>query len=52
MNYTPEQQRSILVEYMQLKMYLHDWHGIADVANDIRELEARFPELKSDRQPG
>lgn len=49
---TPAQKKAILVDYMLLKMELQDWHGVADVACDIRELEARWPFLKAAHQPG
>lgn len=49
---TPDRKKEILVTYMLLKVELQDWHGVADVANDIRELEARYPELKKEHQPG
>ncbi len=48
----PEHKKEILVTYMLLKVELEDWHGVADVANDIRELEARYPHLKAAHQPG
>lgn len=34
-------QKEILLEYMQVMIALQDWHGVADAAMDIRELEAR-----------
>lgn len=37
-----EKQISILVEYMQNKIILADWHAVADAAMDIRELEAKI----------
>jgi hypothetical protein len=49
---SPDRKKEILVQYMLLKVELEDWHGVADVANDIRELEARFPHLKAGHQPG
>lgn len=49
---SPAQQKAVLVTYMLLKVRLEDWHGVADVANDIRELEARYPTLKASHQPG
>jgi hypothetical protein len=35
-----ETQRQILIEYLQVMVAREDWHGVADVAMDIRELEA------------
>ena len=52
METTSEKKKQILITYMLLKIELEDWHGVADVANDIRELEARFPHLKATHQPG
>lgn len=36
----------VLVDYLRMKVEQCDWHGVADAANDLRELEARFPELR------
>lgn len=36
-----EVQKRVLLEYMQVMIALQDWHGVADVAMDLRELEAR-----------
>ena len=36
-----ETQKSILLEYLQVMVALEDWHGVSDVANDLRELEAK-----------
>lgn len=33
-------QRQILLEYLQVMISRQDWHGVADVAMDLRELEA------------
>ena len=34
-------QRRVLLEYLQVMIALEDWHGVSDVANDLRELEAK-----------
>jgi hypothetical protein len=34
-------QKRILIDYMQVMIALEDWHGVSDVANDLRELEAK-----------
>jgi hypothetical protein len=34
-------QKNILLEYLQVMVALEDWHGVADVAMDLRELEAK-----------
>lgn len=36
-----EIQKAVLLEYMQVMIALQDWHGVADVAMDLRELEAK-----------
>lgn len=37
---TYEAQRRILIEYLHVMIARSDWHGVADVAMDLRELEA------------
>jgi hypothetical protein len=32
-------QRAILIEYLQVMIARNDWHGVADVAMDLREME-------------
>lgn len=34
-------QKEILLEYLQVMIAIEDWHGVSDVANDLRELEAK-----------
>ena len=43
-----ETQRSVLIEYLQVMVARGDWHGVADAAMDIRELEAEH--RKNNRQ--
>ena len=31
----------VMIAYLMLKIKQRDWHGVADAANDIREMEAR-----------
>lgn len=33
-------QKSILLDYLQVMIARQDWHGVADVAMDLRDLEA------------
>jgi len=33
-------QREILIEYLLMKVEQEDWHGVADAANDLRELDS------------
>ena len=37
---TYEEHRRRLIEYLESKVALADWHGVSDAANDLRELEA------------
>lgn len=32
--------RELLIEYLKLKVNEEDWHGVADAAMDLRELDA------------
>lgn len=41
-----ERQVKQLVYYIHLRIEQTDWHGVSDVANDIRELEAQIRLLK------
>ena len=34
-------QKEVLLDYLQVMVELQDWHGVADVAMDLRELEAK-----------
>lgn len=43
---TLDEQLKLLSEYLNLKVLLRDWHGVADAAMDIREIEARISERK------
>jgi len=36
-----ETQKAILLEYLQVMIAIEDWHGVSDLANDLRELEAK-----------
>lgn len=44
---TPIEQYNIMIDYIKVKIAQCDWHGVADAANDIRELLALHPTLKS-----
>jgi len=35
-----ETQHRVLIEYLYVMIARSDWHGVADVAMDLRELEA------------
>ena len=34
-------QKEVLLDYLQVMIVMEDWHGVSDVANDLRELEAK-----------
>ena len=36
-----ETQKEILLDYLQVMIAIQDWHGVSDLANDLRELEAK-----------
>jgi hypothetical protein len=43
---TLKDKLALMEEYMKLKMKERDWHGVADAAMDIREIEAQLRVLK------
>lgn len=45
---TPQTDIDVMVAYLLLKVKQRDWHGVADAANDIREMEARMKEKKNE----
>jgi len=38
----------VMIAYLLLKVKHRDWHGVADAAMDIREMEARMKEKKNE----
>ena len=44
-----EEQRKVLISYMQGRMDDADWHGVCDAANDLRVLEAKDPPIPNFR---
>ncbi len=38
----PEIQRHILIEYLMVMAAMEDWHGVADAAMDLRELDVHL----------
>ena len=36
-----EVQKEVMLEYLQVAIAIEDWHGVSDLANDLRELEAK-----------
>lgn len=43
-----EKQKQVLVEYLKMKVYREDWHGVSDAAMDIREIEKEIEKGKND----
>lgn len=39
-------QIMVIKSYLKMKVEEHDWHGVADAAMDLRELEAQLQVLK------
>jgi hypothetical protein len=37
-----QHQHTALLRYMQVMIERNDWHGVSDVANDLRVLEAEY----------
>jgi len=42
-----EDQLRLMEEYLDLRRSLRDWHGVMDAAADIREIEAKLSELRT-----
>lgn len=40
-------QRSQMIDYLKLKVAMQDWHGVADAAMDLREIDAKIEVTKS-----
>jgi hypothetical protein len=45
-----EEQRAILIQYLQVMIARNDWHGVADVAMDLREMEAEQRRTMGERK--
>jgi hypothetical protein len=43
---TLQEHYDCYLKYLLMKVYEREWHGVADAAMDLRELEAKHPELK------
>lgn len=39
-------RRAGMVGYLRLKVDVEDWHGVADAAMDLREIDAALAQLK------
>ena len=40
-----KEELSMMEKYLELKRIQRDWHGVADAAMDIREIEAQLKVL-------
>ena len=45
-----ESAKHILMEYLQLRIGMEDWHGVWDVAVDLARLQDRFEAFESVRR--
>jgi hypothetical protein len=43
--------RATLIAYLHHKIEVGDWHGVSDVANDLRVLEAEYAGRVSQSHP-
>lgn len=41
-----QNQRAQLIAYAQMKLTAEDWHGVADAAMDLREIDAKLAVLR------
>lgn len=39
---TPQERKAIYLEYLKMKIAEQDWHGVADCAMDLREIEVEM----------
>lgn len=39
---TPQERKKIYLEYLKMKIAEEDWHGVADCAMDLREIEVEI----------
>jgi hypothetical protein len=43
----PVYQWKVMIIYLRIKIEQRDWHAVSDAANDLREMEADYPELRN-----
>jgi hypothetical protein len=46
-----ERRRAVIISDLLLKVEAADWHGVADAAMDLREIDVAIKLLSSDRKP-
>lgn len=39
---TPKERKAVYLEYLKMKIAEEDWHGVADCAMDLREIEVEI----------
>ena len=44
-------ERDVLIEYLRAKLVAEDWHGVADAAMDLREIDAKLAVLPKKETP-
>jgi hypothetical protein len=49
--YNPLAQRAAIIEDLMHKVAREDWHGVADCAMDLRDIEAYVAGLEGKRHP-
>lgn len=42
-----KERKNLFIMYLEEKVLEEDWHGVSDVANDLRELEVEIRILKN-----
>jgi hypothetical protein len=47
---TLQERRQRMIEYLHLKVEEADWHGVADAAMDLREVEVEIAVAKREGQ--
>lgn len=43
------EEKKILLQYIMMKIKQQDWHGVADAAMDLREIEVKIKNTKKDK---
>lgn len=39
---TTDERKRFMIDYLKLKIQEQDWHGVADAAMDLREIEVEL----------
>jgi hypothetical protein len=46
-----ERRRAVIISDLLLKVEVADWHGVADAAMDLREIDMAIKILNDERKP-